>query len=92
VLSKAVSEGLQRILRGIQEDADLVTVASRVELLLDAATLLGIKPDLWQAQNQFLDAFIRLSDDGVLDASHRAVFVKLAIRLDVGPSVLDWRP
>ncbi|APW60430.1 DUF3536 domain-containing protein [Paludisphaera borealis] len=91
-LGKAVAEGLQRTLRGIQDGSNLGMVATRVELLLDAAALLGMKPDLWQVQNQFLDAFIRLSDDGTLDPSLREIFAKLAVRLDVSPSVLDWRP
>ena len=88
-LGKALSEGLQRTLRGINDGSELVTVASRVELLLDAAALLGIKPDLWQVQNQFLDAFLRLSNDGEMDAMVRDIFAKLAGRLEVSPSVLE---
>jgi alpha-amylase/alpha-mannosidase (GH57 family) len=92
VLGKAVSEGLQRTLRGIQDGSNLGLVAGRVDLLLDAAALLGIKPDLWQVQNQFLDAYIRLLDEASLDSSLREIFNKLAVRLEVSPSVLDWRP
>ncbi len=90
-LGKDLSEGLQRVLRGIQDGSDLVTVAGRVGLLLDAAATLGIKPDLWQVQNQFLDAFGRLSDAGELDAPLRDIFAKLASRLDVSESVLALR-
>ena len=90
-LGKALSEGLQRLLRGIKDGSQLVTAAGRIELLLDAAALLGIKPDLWQVQNQFLDAFIRLSNDGELDAPLHDIFAKLAGRLDIGPSVLAAR-
>jgi hypothetical protein len=91
-LGKAVSEGLSRTLRSIRDGSDLVTVAARVELLLDAAALLNIKPDLWRVQNQFLDAYIRLSDDGAVDPALRGIFDKLAVRLDVNPAVLDRRP
>ncbi len=92
VIGKAVSEGLQRSLRDIRESSDLPAIAGRVERLLDAAAILNIKPDLWQVQNQFLHAYSELSDSGDLDEALQATFAKLAVRLDVSPLVLGWRP
>ena len=62
------------------------------EQLLDAATLLGIAPDLWQAQNQLLDLYVRLSDLGAMDDPLRSVFAKLALKLKICQDLLGWRP
>ncbi len=61
-------------------------------LLLDASALLGVTLDLWQVQNQLLDAFIQLSDSGAMPEPLRQVFVELAVKLDMAPDLLGWRP
>jgi len=91
-LSKAVSEALQRLTRDFSDDSDLVSITSRVELLMDASAILNIKPDLWRVQNQFLQAYSELSDRGALDEPLREAFAKLAGRLHVSPMMLGWRP
>ena len=89
---KVVAKSLERILGGIHPEADLAAITARVELLLDASALLGIKPDLWQVQNQFLGAFLELSRATALDDTLRETFAELATRLNVSPSLLGWRP
>ncbi|MDG3003723.1 DUF3536 domain-containing protein [Paludisphaera mucosa] len=91
VLGKALSEGLQRSMRDLRR-ADVAAAASHAERLLDAAAVLGIKPDLWQSQNLFLDAYHALTEAGELDDVLRQTFQKFAVRLGVAPSILGWRP
>ena len=92
ILEQRVAESLLRTLRDICPEADLTSITSRVELLLDACALLGIKPGLWEVQNQFLGAFLELSKTDAMDAPLRKTFGELAIRLNVSPSLLGWRP
>jgi hypothetical protein len=92
ILEKIVAEALRRTLLGIHPEADLAAVTSRVELLLDATVLLGIKPAIWEVQNQFLSAFLELSQAAALTDPLRETFAELAPRLNVSPSLLGWRP
>jgi hypothetical protein len=92
VLEKVVAEAVERTLQEIHPEADLPIIIARIDLLLDATSLLGVKPDLWQVQNQFLGAFLRLSDTAVMDASLRERFAEFATRLNVSPTLLGWRP
>ena len=71
--------------------ADLAAITTRAQLLLDAASLLGIKPDLWQVQNALLGSFLKLADTSYKDAPPRDAFAALASRLNVSPSLLGWR-
>ena len=91
-LERKLTEALQRALAGIMPDADLAAITARAELLLDTADLLGMKPDLWQAQNAFLDAFLKLAGAIAPASPLSAAFAKLATRLNVSPSLLGWRP
>ena len=91
-LERKLAEALQRKLAEIHPEADLAAITARAELLLDTAGLLGMKPDLWQAQNAFLGAFLKLSGASALDGPLRATFAKLATRLNISPSLLGWRP
>ncbi|AMV38917.1 DUF3536 domain-containing protein [Planctomyces sp. SH-PL62] len=90
-LGKALSEGLRRHLRGLG-GGDAAAAVVRVERLLDAAAIIGITPDLWEAQNEFLDAFVGLADSGEIDDVLGQTFRRLAVRLEVAPTVLGWRP
>ena len=91
-LAKALSEALQRTISRLDPEADFATLTAPVELLLDASSLLGISPDLWQAQNHLVDASVRLSDLGVMGDPLRAVFANLASRLRISHDLLGWRP
>jgi hypothetical protein len=91
-LGKVIALSLKRILGGIHPEADLAAITARVKLLLDAAALLGIRPELWQVQNQFLLAFLELSRSIALDATLRETFAELATRLNLSPSLLGWKP
>ncbi|MBI1915079.1 MAG: DUF3536 domain-containing protein [Planctomycetes bacterium] len=91
VLGKALGEAIQRVLReAVAEDA-VAGAAERAGLLLDAAGLLGVRPDLWQAQNQLLDAHARLAQGGVLDPRLRDALFALADRLEISPGLLDFQ-
>ncbi len=91
-LAKALSEALQRTISRLDPDGDFTTLTAPVELLLDASSLLGVSPDLWQVQNHLIDASVRLFDLGVMDDPLRAVFANLATRLGVSQDLLGWRP
>lgn len=92
VLSKAVTERLQRLMRDFSDESDLVAITNRVELLMDASSILEIKPDIWRVQNQLLEVYSELSDAGALDEPLRKTFANLAGRLHVSPAMLGWRP
>ena len=92
ILEKIVAESLQHTLGAVFPEADLPAITARAGLLLDAAALLGIKPDLWQVQNAFLGAYLKLADATAMDASLRETFAALATRLNVSPSLLGWQP
>ena len=92
ILEKIVAEALKRTLDRIEPEADLAAITARVGLLLDTSALLGVKPDLWQVQNQFLGAFLELSLTAAMNAPLRETFATLATRLNVSPSLLGWRP
>ena len=67
LLEKTLAESLARTLEEIRPDADLTEITSRAELLLAASSRLGVAPDLWQVQNRFLNAFVRLTESRVMD-------------------------
>jgi hypothetical protein len=92
LIGNKVADAIRRTLEEIQPDADLASVVGRAALLLDACTLLEIKPDLWQAQNQFLGGFLNLATCSALDPELQQSFAELAIRLNISPSLLGWRP
>ena len=83
---------MKRTLARIDPDAELAAITTRIGLLLDTCALLEIKPDIWQVQNQFLGAFLDLSINAAMNAPLRDTFAALAIRLNVSPSLLGWRP
>jgi alpha-amylase/alpha-mannosidase (GH57 family) len=92
ILEKIVAEAMKRTLARIDPDADLAAITARVGLLLDTCALLGVKPDIWQVQNQILRAYLDLSLSAAVNTSLRETFASLATRLNVSPSLLGWRP
>lgn len=91
VLGKILSEGLRDAMRELRR-GELAAAAGHAGRLLDAAAVLGIRPELWEAQNEFLDAFVHLSEAGELDGAPEQAFQGIAARLDVAPGMLGWRP
>jgi alpha-amylase/alpha-mannosidase (GH57 family) len=91
-LAKTLAEALTRLLQEINEQADQPAVLARASKLLDAAALLGIKVNLWQAQNHLLDAYSRLANAGGLNDGLRQLFAALAEKLNIRPGLLGWRP
>src|SRR5262249_45187416 len=63
--------------------ADLPALTASAARLLEAARLLGVPLDLWQAQNHLLDAYRRLQDSGALNGAIHAAFLRLADRLAI---------
>ena len=59
--------------------------------VLDAAGLLGSSLDLWQAQNDLLDAYSRRAAAGKPDEPTRECFGVLADKLNLSPSLLGQR-
>lgn len=91
-LGKTLAEALRNTLGGIGPEADLAAVTARADQMLDAAHLLGLKLDLWQAQNQLLDAYDRLGGSAAMPEPWRAAFAQLADRLNIARDLLSWRP
>jgi hypothetical protein len=92
LLARTLAESLQRLLAQVGPDKDLTLLRERAGLLLDAAALLGLPLNLWQAQNQLIDAFARLENERALDEFTREAFAQLADKLNVGHRLLGWRP
>jgi alpha-amylase/alpha-mannosidase (GH57 family) len=92
LLEKTLAESLLRTLEEIQPEADLAGITARAEQLLATSSVLGLAPDLWQAQNRFLSAYVHLAESGVMDGALHAMFVKLAVGLKVSEDLLGWRP
>jgi alpha-amylase/alpha-mannosidase (GH57 family) len=83
---------LRVVLRESGPDADLPALLERANRILDAAALVGIGLDLWQTQNQVLDAYTQLTAaEGVSPAVEEA-FSKFAARLNISPDLLGWQP
>jgi alpha-amylase/alpha-mannosidase (GH57 family) len=90
-LAKTVlTRALSRTLSGLDPTADLPTLAARAGLILDAAALLSASADLWDAQNELLDAHARLAGSGTLTPPLIALFENLAARLNLSPALLGW--
>jgi hypothetical protein len=91
LLRKTISESLDQVLHGLGPDSDLLDVTARAGHLLDAANLLGIRLDLWRAQNDVLDSYLRLTDAGALNVSANEAFAALAAKLNINPALLGQR-
>jgi len=91
-LEQSISRTLQGVLRKLDPKADLPAIVSHASLLLDAAALLGVKPNLWRVQNHLLDAYVTLADSGAMTEELRNVFRSLASKLDLSQNLLGWRP
>ncbi len=92
IVEKTLGGALRRILGAIGPESDLASIVARTTLLLDACTLLEIKPDLWQIQNQFLGTYLDLAAVSIPDPSLQEALAGLATRLNISPSLLGWRP
>jgi hypothetical protein len=91
VLGRQVSDLLQHVLTEMHPASDLPEAVARAGTMLDAATLLGVTVDLWQAQNRLLDACARLHAAEALPAGLRELFGTLALKLNLSPALLGQR-
>jgi alpha-amylase/alpha-mannosidase (GH57 family) len=91
-LGQAIARQLQGVLQEVNALSDLAALTAHAGQLLDAAGLLGISLDLWQAQNQLLDAYAELAAAGPVSQPLREAFGQIAARLRVSPNLLGWRP
>jgi hypothetical protein len=93
LLATELSQALQRTVGGLVDPAsDLPGLVAKASQLLDAGALVGIAADLWEIQNQLLDAYRHLSNPGTLSAPLLEAFGDLADRLKINRDLLDWRP
>jgi alpha-amylase/alpha-mannosidase (GH57 family) len=92
LLGKAAADALEKTLGGLSPDADLNALVQQADAILDAASQLGIAPDLWPLQNQLLDAYAHLSDAAAMSRPLGEVFSGLALKLGMSPDLLGWRP
>lgn len=87
-LRKALTDELQAAMRDLGPETDLAAVTAKAAQLLDVARLLGIQLDLWQAQNQLLDAHARLSQAGIQAADLQHAILNLAGKLGIAANLL----
>jgi alpha-amylase/alpha-mannosidase (GH57 family) len=92
ILGKTLTESLHRLLQGVGVETDPPVIIAKAGQLLDAANLLGVNLDLWQAQNHLLEAYHRLATAGNLGEGLRALFGTLAEKLTMRPALLGWHP
>jgi alpha-amylase/alpha-mannosidase (GH57 family) len=90
-LGRQLSDLVQHVLTDMNPASDLPEAIARAGTLLDAANLLGVSVDLWQAQNRLLDACARLQAADALPAGLRELFGTLAIKLNLSPALLGQR-
>jgi alpha-amylase/alpha-mannosidase (GH57 family) len=91
-LETVLSQALRAVLGGLDSAPDPQALVARAGQILDAAALLGVPVDLWEAQNQLLDAYAQLTQPGPLDESLARVFTELADKLRLSPVLLGWGP
>jgi alpha-amylase/alpha-mannosidase (GH57 family) len=91
LLERALAESLLRILEQIGPQVDASGLLARAQLLVEAGRLLGVEPNLWQAQNRFLDAFNLLAAAHAVDQQVRDGFDRLATGLNISRNLLKPR-
>jgi len=92
VLGKLLTEELHVVLSELNPASDLQALVERAGRILDAAFLLGISLDTWRPQNQLLDAYAHLAEQGEMAQPLRQAFGLLADKLGISPDLLGWRP
>ncbi len=91
-LGKVLTEELYVVLSELNPASDLQLLVTRAGRILDAAFLLGISLDLWRPQNQLLDAYAHLVENGAMTPPLRDGFAQLADKITITPELLGWRP
>jgi hypothetical protein len=92
VLGGFLAEELRVVFGEINPLSDLPALTSRACELLDAADILGIALDLWQTQNQLLDAYAELAREATVSGPLQDAFAQLATKLRISQDLLGWRP
>ncbi len=92
LLKSELIERMRALLRQFEPDADLPELILRVNRVLDAAELLGMPLDLWQTQNQVLNAYTQLTRSDTVSPEVHDAFARFAARLNISPDMLGWRP
>jgi alpha-amylase/alpha-mannosidase (GH57 family) len=92
LLKRELVEQMRGLLRLFEPEADLPELIRRVNRVLDAAELLGISLDLWQTQNQVLEAYLQLTRSDTVGPDMHDAFARFAARLNISPDMLGWRP
>jgi hypothetical protein len=83
---------LHGVLSEINHLADVPALVEQAGRLLEAARLLGLHPDLWEAQNRLLDAYAELAAAGPITPAQQQPLAQLAARLKISVDLLGWRP
>jgi hypothetical protein len=92
LLREYLTQILKAVVSEIAAATDLPALTGHAGRLVDAAILLEIGLDLWQPQNQLLDAYAEIQAAGDLSASLAEAFAHLLSRLHMSPELLGWRP
>jgi hypothetical protein len=89
---EALTRQVQTVLSSLHPDADLPALTEQASRVLDIASLLGLQLELWEAQNQLLEAFDAMEASRILTPELRQTFSRLAEKLSISPQLLGWRP
>jgi alpha-amylase/alpha-mannosidase (GH57 family) len=92
VLGRAIASELKTVLREVNPLSDLTRLTTHAGHLLDAANLLGISMDLWEAQNLLLDGFAHTQATGGLSPALHQALGHLAAQLKMSQDLLGWHP
>jgi alpha-amylase/alpha-mannosidase (GH57 family) len=91
-LQHHLEKQLDSVVGEASQAAELAALLPRTNAVLDAASVLGVRLDLWQAQNQLLEAYARMADSIRENPARQEAFMQLADRLDISRGLLGWRP
>jgi alpha-amylase/alpha-mannosidase (GH57 family) len=91
-LGRALANELKTVLSELHPLSDLPALTAHAARVLDAASLLRIPIELWEAQNHLLDAYSQMQAAGSLSDPLRQAFLQLADRLNMSQDLLGWRP
>lgn len=87
-----LAEQLDKLMSGLQADADLPALTAQVGRLLEVARLTQIQVDLWHAQNRLIDACGAMVAAKTMNANIYNALTPLAEMLQISPQLLGWSP
>jgi hypothetical protein len=92
MLTQTLALELRTLMGDINAENDLTALATQVARVLDIAALTQLKLDLWQAQNQLIDAYAAMIANKTMNSTVHNALAPLADRLQIHRQLLGWEP